>query len=112
MLLRKQRSHENQGGIVEDQGASRFNERFSNYILPITLLILGYLAQQNYTRIISQLDRIEQRQGTDMVLIAELKLRILNLEQALKPAPANQQPPPPTGRNPASFRPGIVYSQS
>lgn len=58
-----------------------FNARLSHYALPIVLAMLGYLAQANYTAIKQQLDRIEARQQSDNITIAELKLRVLHLEQ-------------------------------
>lgn len=80
--------------------------------MPITLLILGYMAQQNYQDIRAQLNRIEQRQGADMVQIAEMKLRILNLEQFAANQRDSGRPAPQIRTNPTRFRPAIVYSQS
>lgn len=97
---------------MADQSAGRFNEKFSAYILPITLLILGYMAQQNYQEIRSQLNRIEQRQNADIVQIAEMKLRILNLEQNVTNQRDSGRLAPQIKPAPARFRPAYVYSQS
>lgn len=61
-----------------------FNAKLSAYILPATLAICAFFAQQSYKQITDQLTRIEQRQGSDMIQIAEIKLRLLQLEQMKK----------------------------
>lgn len=59
----------------------QFSRRIGNYLLPAVLAVCAYLAQTNYAGIKAQLDRIESRQQSDNVTIAELKLRVLRLEQ-------------------------------
>lgn len=64
-----------------DPAPRLFSQQASAYVLPAVLAVCAYLAQTNYTGIKNQLDRIENRQQIDNVTIAELKLRVLHIEQ-------------------------------
>lgn len=66
----------------------------SAFILPTAVAICGFLLQNNYQQITTQLTRIEQRQTADMVKVAELQLRILQLEKQLSPTRSGLQPQP------------------
>jgi hypothetical protein len=75
--------------------------RITSWAMPIVLCLAGYFAQGSYSQIKAQLDRIEARQQSDNIAIAELKLRVLQLERltgnnadsAVKPAPTPARAP-------------------
>jgi hypothetical protein len=77
----------------------QFSQRVSHYLLPVVFGMAAWMAQRSYTDIKAQLDRIELRQQSDNVAIAELQLRVLHLERLTgnNPAPAEKQRPPING---------------
>jgi hypothetical protein len=58
-----------------------FDDKLSRFLFPLALCFGGYFAQASYSQIKSQLDRIEARQQADNITLAELNLRVLQLER-------------------------------
>ena len=96
---------------MSDKEQERFRLHLSAYALPITFLVIGFLAQQQYNALREQLTRIETQQTSHLVEITQLKARVTSLQDQLQQRKlvAPQEPAQRPESRPA--HPAYVYSQ-